>query len=133
MLILPTERSVPKVNNPHFLILFGRPKAGKSTLMAALDNNLIIDLENGYQALSALVVQARSVNDFAEIASAIREKTKELGHYPYKYITIDNATRLEEICLPYAKQLCVLWSLIQKYILKNSLNFWNILPIIALY
>lgn len=105
MLILPTEKSTPKVNNPHFLILFGRPKAGKSTLMAALDNNLIIDLENGYQALSALVVQARSVNDFAEIASAIREKTKELGHHPYKYITIDNATRLEEICLPYAKQL----------------------------
>ena len=73
--------------------------------MAALDNNLIIDLENGYQALSALVIQARSVNDFAEIANALREKIKELGHYPYKYITIDNATRLEEMCLSYAKQL----------------------------
>lgn len=105
MLILPTEKSIPKVNNPKFLILFGKPKSGKSTLMASLDNNLIIDLENGYQALSALVIQARSVNDFAEIASAIREKIKELGHYPYKYITIDNATRLEEMCLSYAKQL----------------------------
>ena len=73
--------------------------------MAALDNNLIIDLENGYQALSALVIQARSVNDFAEIANALREKIKELGHHPYKYITIDNATRLEEMCLSYAKQL----------------------------
>lgn len=105
MLILPTEKSIPKVNNPKFLILFGKPKSGKSTLMASLDNNLIIDLENGYQALSALVIQARSVNDFAEIANAIREKIKELGHYPYKYITIDNATRLEEMCLSYAKQL----------------------------
>lgn len=105
MLILPTEKSVPKVNNPKFLILFGRPKAGKSTLMASLDNNLIIDLENGYQALSALVVQARSVKDFADIANALREKIKELGHYPYKYITIDNATRLEEMCLSYAIQL----------------------------
>lgn len=105
MLILPTEKSIPKVNNPKFLIIFGRPKAGKSTLMASLDNNLIIDLENGYQALSALIVQARSVNDFAEIATAIKNKIKELGHFPYKYITIDNATRLEEICLSYAKQL----------------------------
>ena len=105
MLILPTEKSKPKINNPKLLILFGRPKAGKSTLMAALDNNLIIDLENGYQALSALVVQARSVKDFAEIANALREKIKELGHYPYKYITIDNATRLEEMCLSYACQL----------------------------
>ena len=105
MLILPTEKSIPKVNNPKLLILFGRPKAGKSTLMAALDNNLIIDLENGYQALSALVVQARSIKDFAEIANALREKIKELGRYPYKYITIDNATRLEEMCLSYAAQL----------------------------
>lgn len=104
-LILPKEKSTPKVNNPKFLILFGRPKAGKSTLMANLDNNLIIDLENGYQALSALVVQARTVNDFAEIANALREEIKKEGKFPYKYITIDNATRLEEMCLSYAVQL----------------------------
>lgn len=104
-LILPKEKSTPKVNNPKFLILFGRPKAGKSTLMANLDNNLIIDLENGYQALSALIVQARTVNDFAEIANALREEIKNTGKFPYKYITIDNATRLEEMCLSYARQL----------------------------
>lgn len=104
-LILPKEKSTPKINNPKFLILFGRPKAGKSTLMANLENNLIIDLENGYQALSALVVQARTVNDFAEIANALREEIKKEGKFPYKYITIDNATRLEEMCLSYACQL----------------------------
>lgn len=104
MLVLPKEKSVPKINNPKFLILAGRPKAGKSTLMAAIDNNLIIDLENGYQALSALVVQARSVNDFAEIANALKAEIKD-NQFPYKYITIDNATRLEEMCLPYATQL----------------------------
>lgn len=106
MLVLPKEKSVPKVNNPKFLILAGRPKSGKSTLMADLDNNLIIDLENGYQALSALVVQARSINDFAEVANALKEEIKNNeGKFPYKYITIDNATRLEEMCLPYAVQL----------------------------
>ena len=106
MLILPTEKSHPITTNPKTLILFGKPKAGKSTLMAALDNNLIIDLENGYQALSAMVVQARSVQDFADIANAVREKIKENnGKFPYKYITIDNATRLEEMCLSYACQL----------------------------
>ena len=73
--------------------------------MANLDNNLIIDLENGYQALSALIVQARTVNDFAEIANALREEIKNTGKFPYKYITIDNATRLEEMCLSYACQL----------------------------
>ena len=106
MLVLPKEKSVPKINNPKFLILAGRPKAGKSTLMTALEDNLIIDLEDGYQALSALVVQARSINDFAEIANALKaEINNNEGKFPYKYITIDNATRLEEMCLPYATQL----------------------------
>lgn len=102
MIVLPKEKTKPSVNNPKFLIIFGRPKAGKSTLMAALDNNLIIDLENGYQALSALVVQARTIKDFGDIATALREEIKNTGKKPYKYITIDNATRLEEMCMSYA-------------------------------
>lgn len=77
----------------------------KSTLAASIDNNLIIDLENGYQALEAMVIQARSVKDFGDIATAIREEIKETGKKPYKYITIDNATRLEDMCLSYALQL----------------------------
>lgn len=55
--------------------------------------------------LSALVVQARSVKDFGDIVAAIREEIKNTGKRPYKYITIDNATRLEEICMGYAIQL----------------------------
>ncbi len=105
MITLPKEKTNPTVINPKFLILFGRAKSGKSSLMASIDNNLIIDLENGYQALSALVIQARSVKDIADIATAIREEIKNTGKKPYKYITIDNATRLEEICMSYAIQL----------------------------
>lgn len=52
-----------------------------------------------------MVVQARSVKDFGDIATAIREEIKETGKKPYKYITIDNATRLEDMCLSYALQL----------------------------
>lgn len=105
MIVLPKEKQKAKVANPKLLILFGRPKAGKSTLAAAIENNLIIDLENGYQALEAMVVQARSIKDFGEIANAIKEEINATGKKPYKYITIDNATRLEEMCLSYACQL----------------------------
>jgi len=105
MLILPTEKNIPKVNNPRFLILFGKPKSGKTTLLSQLDNCLIVDLEGGSEFLAALSVQARNINDFGEIANAIRTKIKETGKKPYKYIAIDNATRLEEICLPYAASL----------------------------
>lgn len=52
-----------------------------------------------------MVIQARSVKDFGDIATAIREEIKETGKKPYKYITIDNATRLEDMCLSYALQL----------------------------
>src|SRR5699024_1373904 len=97
MIVLPKEKVKAKVENPRFLILFGKPKAGKTTLAAALDNNLIIDLEGGSEFLEALAVQARSVKDLGDIANAIREEIKISGSKPYKYITIDNATRLEEM------------------------------------
>lgn len=104
-LVLPTSK-IPAVSvNPKFLIIYGRPKAGKTSCLAQLENNLIIDLEGGSQFIDAMAVQARSVNELGEIAQAIRAKNKEVGHNFYKHITIDNATRLEEICLSYAKLL----------------------------
>ena len=41
---LPTSKNKPATDNPKLLILFGKPKSGKTTIMAALENNLIIDL-----------------------------------------------------------------------------------------
>lgn len=103
MIILPKEKTIPVKNSMRFVIFFGKPKAGKSSAMAALENNLIIDLEDGYKGLSALVVQARNINDFGDICRALQEEIKSNdGKYPYKYITIDNATRLEEMCMGYA-------------------------------
>lgn len=105
MIVLPKEKVKAKVENPRFLIIFGKPKVGKTTLASKLDNNLIIDLEGGSEFLEALAVQARSVKDLGEIANAIREEIKSTGKKPYKYITLDNASRLEEICLSYAATL----------------------------
>lgn len=105
MLILPTEKVPASSVNPQFLILYGRPKAGKTSAIAQLDSNLIIDLEGGSKFIDAMAVQARSIKDLGEIASAIRQKNTEVGHSFYKRITIDNATRLEEICLSYAATL----------------------------
>ena len=105
MLKLHIKKNEPKVSNPRFLVLYGKPKSGKTTLLSNLDQCLIIDLEGGSEFLEALSVQARSVADLGEIAQAIKAKIAELGKKPYKRIAIDNATRLEEICLPYAATL----------------------------
>ena len=80
-------------------------KAGKTSAVAKLDNNLIIDLEGGSKFIDALAIQARTINDLGEIAQAIRAKNEEVGHSFYKRITIDNATRLEDICMSYACSL----------------------------
>lgn len=102
MITLPTSKVPATSTNPKFLILYGRPKCGKTSALAQLDNNLIIDLEGGSTFIDAMAVQARSVNELGEIAQAIRAKNTEVGHNFYRHITIDNATRLEEICLSYA-------------------------------
>lgn len=105
MIVLPTKKVKAKVSNPRFLIIFGKPKSGKTTIVNELENNLIIDLEGGSQFLDALSVQARNVTDLGEIAAAIRQKNKECNGFFYKHITIDNATRLEEMTLSYALTL----------------------------
>lgn len=82
-----------------------KPKSGKSSFVAAIDDNLIIDLEDGYRSLSVMKVQARTAKDLQEIRDAILKKGKELKKAPYKFITIDNATRLEEMSLVVAADL----------------------------
>lgn len=105
MIELPTERSVAESYNPKLLIIGGKPKVGKSSLIAAIDDNLIIDLEDGYRALSVMKVQARTVAKLEEIRDAIIAKGKEMKKAPYRFITIDNATRLEEMSIPLAAEL----------------------------
>lgn len=105
MIELPTERSIVENYNPKLLIIGGRPKVGKSSFIAAIDDNLIIDLEDGYRSLPVMKVQARNVAKLEEIRDAIIAKGKELKKAPYRFITIDNATRLEEMSIELANQL----------------------------
>ena len=104
-MILPTVKTTPKVDNPKFLVYFGKPKSGKTTIASHLENNLIIDLENGTDFLSALVVKANTVEDLSQIASAIKDENQKAGKFIYDYITIDNGTKLEEIIMPLALKL----------------------------
>lgn len=104
-LTLPTSKIPASTTNPKSLVLIGREKVGKTSALAQLDNNLIIDLEGGSTFVDAMAIQCRTISDLGEAASAIRAKNKEVGHNFYRHITIDNATSLEEICLGYAATL----------------------------
>lgn len=102
---LPKKKTEVKNFNPKLMVLFGKPKSGKSTLMAALENNLILDLEDGYRALSVMKVDITNYTDMRACAVALKNEIKELGKFPYDFVTIDNASRLEEMALPLAAKL----------------------------
>jgi hypothetical protein len=97
---LPTSKVKATLTDPGKLIIYSKPKTGKTSLLAELENNLIIDLENGTQYYDALKVSINSVQELMDLIKAIIAAGK-----PYKYITLDTLTKLEDLALPYALTL----------------------------
>jgi hypothetical protein len=97
---LPTSKTKATLTDPGKLIIYSKPKTGKTSLLAELDNNLIIDLENGTQYYDALKVSINSVQELMDLIKAIIAAGR-----PYKYITLDTLTKLEDLALPYALTL----------------------------
>lgn len=99
-IVLPTKKVKADRVNPKRLIIYSKPKTGKTTAFAGLDGNLIIDLENGAGYVEAMKVTANNLQELKEIGKAIKEAS-----YPYKYVTIDTVTALEDMVMPLAINL----------------------------
>lgn len=97
MIVLPTEKIQPSEINPKFLILYGKPKSGKTSILAGLDKCLIIDLENGTDYYNAFSVKAKHLDDLAEIRTALANNPDL-----YDYVAIDTGTALEDMIMPLA-------------------------------
>ena len=89
--VLPTAKSPPSRKSPQMMVIYGPPKCGKTTAIAALDGCLCIDVENGTEFLEILKVRCENLKELQSLAQSIRDAGK-----PYKYIALDTATRLEE-------------------------------------
>lgn len=102
---LPKAKRKAVAPTPRRMILFSKPKVGKSVTASLLENNLILDFEEGTLAIDAMSMQIKKIQDVYDICDAIIEEGKANGgKYPYDYITIDTASALEEMCLPMAEQ-----------------------------
>lgn len=97
---LPTKETGILNRDPKSLLIFSKPKVGKTTLLSQLPNCLIIDLENGTDYISAVKLKANTIQELFDIEAAII-KAKN----PYKYIALDTVSALEELCIPYAEYL----------------------------
>jgi len=96
---LPKEKTKEQVN-PRVLVLFSKPKVGKTTAAAQLPDSLIFDLEKGTNYVSANSVQINNLDDIKGYGKAIEERK-----YPYKYLIVDTVSKLEDLVLPYANTL----------------------------
>ena len=73
MIELPKTKIPAETQDPKYLILFGLPKVGKTTVLASLENNLILDFENGSSYVDALKVKINSLKDLNEVCKAIKD------------------------------------------------------------
>jgi hypothetical protein len=122
---LPTEKVEAESTNPQNLIIFSKPKVGKTTLLAELPGCLILDLEKGSNYVNALKLQANNIDDIKAIGSKIREATEKTGKPPYNFIAVDTITALEELCIPYAEDLYSLSSMGSSWYKKDKDGNWH--------
>jgi len=94
------------VTEPTFLIVYSKPKVGKSSLLMQLPNSLLVDLENGadfYDGNSFNVPKIAKQNNMHqikvlnELAKKIDEANTAKGDAVYNYIIMDSATALEDL------------------------------------
>jgi hypothetical protein len=97
---LPLKPVKALTKSPKELIIFSKPKVGKTTLLAGLQNCLILDFEDGSDYVEALKIKIKTLDELKQVGKAI----KEAGN-PYDYIAIDTVTALEEFCIGYAEEL----------------------------
>ena len=91
--VLPETLVSKKTSSPENLIIYSKPKVGKTTMLSKLDDCLIIDLEQGTNKIDALKVQADNLKELYRWMNEIR-----VAKHKYKYIAVDTVTELESWC-----------------------------------
>lgn len=98
---LPFPKKETKERNPRLLIIFSKPKIGKTTLVSKLDDCLVVELEpGGAEFVSGNIVEVNSLSELKKVGGTIKEHNR-----PYKYLAVDTVTKLEDMVLPLAAQL----------------------------
>lgn len=134
MIELPNKIIKASKINPRKIIFFGKPKIGKSTALANLDNCLILDFEGGTDYLDALKIDITTESKkqnilpivvLKQIIEKIKEANKAKGGYVYKFGAIDTISVLEDLVMPIAINLYKATSMGRNYQGNNVLDLPN--------
>lgn len=124
MSILPKEKIKATGTSPKRLVFYSQIKSGKTTALSLLEDHLMLDFEDGTDFVDAVKMKIigiltpktedetvktmrQSENKWylQEVVAALKAEIKETGKYPYRYISIDTTTGLEEMVMPIANQM----------------------------
>jgi hypothetical protein len=99
--------NVPRANVEDYVFtIYGRPKAGKTTLFAnmvekaygSVDKGLLIAFEEGYNALKVVAQPVNDFNDFVDVCDQLVEQKDELG---FKMVGVDTIDEMYKSCVNY--------------------------------
>jgi len=79
-----------------YLLLYGKPKTGKTTMASRFPKNLLVAFEKGYNAIDG--IKAVDVNKWSEFRQILRQLEKPEAQEMYDTITIDTTTIAYEMC-----------------------------------
>jgi hypothetical protein len=98
--ILPIGRIAAVSKSPSRMLIYSSPKAGKTTLVAGLDDCLLLDLEKGSGFVEAMRYKCENTTDIYNFTQAVKARGVK-----YKYLAVDTVTALEAMCIPLAKTI----------------------------
>ena len=79
-----------------YLLIYGKPKTGKTTMASRFPKNLLIAFEKGYNAIDG--IKAVDINKWSEFRQVLRQLEKPEAQAIYDTITIDTTTIAYEMC-----------------------------------
>ena len=82
-----------------YILVYGKPKTGKTTLASRFPKNLLIAFEKGYNAIDG--IRAVDINKWADFKLVLRQLEKPEAREMYDTITIDTTTIAYEMCKQY--------------------------------
>ena len=79
-----------------YILIYGKPKVGKTTLASHFPKNLLVAFEKGYNAIDG--VKAVDINRWADFKLVLRQLEKPDARAMYDTVTIDTTTIAYEMC-----------------------------------
>ncbi len=79
-----------------YILIYGKPKSGKTTLASRFPKNLLVAFEKGYNAIDG--IKAVDINKWTDFKMVLRQLEKPEAREMYDTITIDTTTIAYEMC-----------------------------------